>query len=78
MTQSSSSLSLAGRIAGLFAILPQVEAVALGGSQTGGEPDNLSDIDLYVYTRGEIPLVTRQAIVDGSGGASIVLQISGR
>lgn len=50
MTQSASSLSLAGRIAGLFAILPQVEAVALGGSQTGGDPDNLSDIDLYLKT----------------------------
>lgn len=65
-------LALARRIAGLFAPLPQVEAVALGGSRGGGGigVDPSSDIDVYVYTRGDIPLATREAIVEASGGAT--------
>ena len=86
----SPHFSLARRIAGLFAALPQVEAVALGGSQAGIGPGRLrqgddgtppsvsrpamtdaaSDIDLYVFTRAEIPLAARQAIVEQAGGAS--------
>ncbi len=65
------SLVLAGRIAGLFVDLPQVKAVALGGSLAGGQSDPTSDIDLYVYTRAAIPLEARQHIVDESGGASV-------
>ena len=62
---------LAHKLAGYFAKLPQVEAIALGGSQTSGSPDATSDIDLYVYTRGaEIPLSVRQSILAQSGGAS--------
>ena len=57
------------RLAALFAALPPVEAVALGGSRTGGTPDLASDIDLYVYTRAEIPLSERREIVEKSGGA---------
>ena len=73
MTQSTDvPLALANQIARLFAALPQVEAVALGGSQMGASPDATSDIDLYVYTRGDIPLEDRQSIVDRSGGASQV------
>lgn len=68
----SNPLQLAGQIADLFASLPQVEAVALAGSRGNGTdtPDDASDIDLYVYTRGEIPLETRRAIVEQSGGAT--------
>jgi hypothetical protein len=62
-------LALARQLASLFAALPQVEAVALGGSQVGDSPDATSDIDLYVYTRASIPLAERQTIVDQSGGA---------
>lgn len=65
-------LALARRIAGLFAPLPQVEAVALGGSRGGGgaATDAASDIDLYVYTRGDVPLERRRATVEASGGAT--------
>jgi hypothetical protein len=65
-------LALARRIAGLFAPLPQVEAVALGGSRgdAGVAADPSSDIDVYVYTRGDIPLQAREAIVEASGGAT--------
>jgi len=71
MTQlKQTPLALACQLASLFADLPQVEAVALGGSQVGDSPDAMSDIDLYVYTRASIPLAARQSIVDQSGGAS--------
>ncbi|MEI6510254.1 MAG: DUF4037 domain-containing protein, partial [bacterium] len=45
-------------------------AVALGGSRASGASDESSDIDLYVYTRAEIALETRQDIVERSGGAT--------
>jgi hypothetical protein len=70
MDSSHRPLALARKITQCFADLPQVEAVALGGSQVGDSPDTTSDIDLYVYTRGDIPLEERQSIVDQSGGAS--------
>ena len=62
--------SLARQLADLFASLPQVKAIALGGSIMGGVTDQSSDIDLYVYTQADIPLVDRQGIVARSGGAS--------
>jgi hypothetical protein len=65
-------VALARRLAALFAPLPAVEAVALGGSRGAGGvgSDASSDIDLYVYTRGEIPLATRAGIVEAAGGAT--------
>ena len=68
----SPHLKLAQQIADLFAPLPQVEAVALAGSRgnKSGSTDSASDIDLYVYTRGDIPLEVRESIVQRSGGAS--------
>jgi hypothetical protein len=64
------ALSLARKLASLFAELPQVEAVALGGSQAIGSADPASDIDLYVNTHAEIPLDERQQLVGRAGGAS--------
>lgn len=61
---------LAHRLADMFAELPQVEAIALGGSHSSQVSDTRSDIDLYVYTRNDIPLTARQAIVDRAGGAT--------
>lgn len=68
----SDHLALAEKLAGLFSPLPQVEAVALGGSRGSASvgPDASSDIDIYVYTRGDIPLEARRAVVEQSGGAS--------
>ncbi len=65
------AISLTNRIASLFSTIPEVVAIALGGSQASGLTDATSDIDLYIYTRAEIPLATRQAFVEQSGGASI-------
>ena len=71
MAQSAySCLVLARKVADLMAASPQVEAIALGGSQVSGVSDVASDVDLYVYTRADIPLAERQAVVDRSGGAS--------
>jgi len=68
----SPHLKLTQHIADLLAPLPQVEAVALAGSRgnESASTDNASDIDLYVYTRGDIPLEVRESIVERSGGAS--------
>ena len=65
-------LQLAKQIADLFALLPQVEAIAMAGSRGSGATasDGASDIDLYVYTRGEIPLEDRISIVERTGGAN--------
>jgi hypothetical protein len=61
---------LAKKVAEQFTAIPSVEAIALGGSQSGGLLDKQSDIDLYIYTNKEIPLKKRQEIVE-SLGASI-------
>lgn len=55
-----------------LAPLPQVEAVAVAGSLGSGTGacDPASDMDLYVYTRAEIPLEARRALVERIGGAS--------
>jgi hypothetical protein len=68
--------ALAQRVAGQFGRLPQVQAVALGGSQAarGADPD--SDIDVYVYTTSGIAIETRRAIVAvlGASHADLDLQ----
>ena len=58
------------KLVGLFAELPQVEAVASGGSRSGAHADAASDFDLYVCTDDTIPLETRRNIVQRLGGAS--------
>jgi predicted nucleotidyltransferase len=52
-------MSLTNDIVAAYSRLPQVEAVVLAGSQTSGTADQDSDIDLYVYSRAEIPLSVR-------------------
>lgn len=59
------------KLVGFFSKLPQVEAIALGGSRASGRADAASDIDLYVFTTAEIPLEVRRGIVQRSGGASV-------
>ena len=68
----STRLQLAKQIADCFALLQHVEAVALGGShrRESGTADRDSDLDLYVYSRGDIPLETRCSIVEQTGGAT--------
>ncbi|BAY45761.1 hypothetical protein SAMD00079811_33680 [Scytonema sp. HK-05] len=54
--------SLAESIASEFSKLPQVVAVALGGSQSANVSDELSDLDFYVYIEEEIPVDIRSEI----------------
>ncbi len=55
----------------LFSELPQVEAVALGGSRSGAHADAASDFDLYVCTNEVILPETRRDLVQQLGGASV-------
>lgn len=71
MSHPSPKSTLAHHAAGLFAQVPQVAAVALGGSLVGPGADAASDIDLYVFTCREIGLAEREQLVARAGGASI-------
>ena len=44
--------------------LPQVEAIALGGSRATGRSDEKSDYDVYVYITGPIGEADRRAILE--------------
>jgi hypothetical protein len=68
---TSPHMELAERLAERFIALAMVEAVAVAGSRgAGASPDAASDVDLYVYTRGQVPLDIRAAIIEASGGAT--------
>lgn len=47
----------------LLAELPQVDAIALGGSSASGRSDELSDFDLCVLPNKPVPLTARRDIV---------------
>jgi predicted nucleotidyltransferase len=50
------------QIAEQFARQPQVTAVALAGSRAATTPDERSDIDLYVYSREQVPVMMRREL----------------
>src|SRR5688572_20789769 len=62
MTINEINLSLARRVADRFSQLPDVEAIAIAGSQATGVAGQASDIDLYIYPRVDIPADVRYAI----------------
>jgi len=57
---------VARRVAAAYAALPEVVAVALGGSRATGAAGEGSDVDLYVYARSEPSLAARAAVAAGS------------
>jgi catechol 2,3-dioxygenase-like lactoylglutathione lyase family enzyme/predicted nucleotidyltransferase len=57
------------RVAESLGELPQVVAVAIGGSRAAGSQDAGSDVDLYVYTLGEVSVAFRREL--GGPGAEI-------
>lgn len=63
--------ALIRELVALFAALPQVEAVALGGSRASGRVDAASDFDVYVCTNDVVPLETRREFVRQLGRASV-------
>jgi hypothetical protein len=42
---------------------PQVKAIAIGGSSSAKTSDEISDIDVYVFTTSEIPILERENFV---------------
>jgi predicted nucleotidyltransferase len=54
--------AIAQRVANRFGELPEVEAVAIAGSQLTGTVSETSDIDVYVYPQIDIPAERRRAI----------------
>ena len=70
-SKSNSPAALAQRIAGEFASLLEVEAVALAGSRTSEFRDGDSDVDLYVYVTKDIPLGLRASIANAAPRAEI-------
>ncbi|MCK5671777.1 MAG: DUF4037 domain-containing protein [Spirochaetales bacterium] len=64
---NSDHIKLAENISEHFSSIPQVNAVALGGSSAKGFTDRFSDIDLYVYSGETVPLKPRQNIVKEFG-----------
>jgi hypothetical protein len=61
----AAALELARRLAAGFSAVPDVEAVALGGSLSTGMADAGSDVDLYVYAPAPPPLAARAALATG-------------
>ncbi|WP_020558923.1 gamma-glutamylcyclotransferase [Thiofilum flexile] len=59
-----------------FRAIPCVEAIALGGSQSSGNLDKHSDIDLYIYSNEIIPLSTRESIVKTLGASKADLNLT--
>ena len=43
--------------------LVEVEAIAIGGSTTAKTFDNSSDIDIYIFSKTDIPIKTREGII---------------
>jgi hypothetical protein len=70
-SKHSTAVSVAGQVAKEFASLPQLEAVAIAGSQMAEFADADSDIDLYVYMTADIPLDERARVAAGVPHAEI-------
>ncbi len=72
MSETGPAAELAARVAERLATLPGVVAVAMGGSRgaAGLGPDDASDLDLEVYTRGDVPVTDRRELVAALGGAT--------
>jgi predicted nucleotidyltransferase len=63
-------------IANRFAQVPQVFAVALAGSLTGGGSDERSDFDIYIYSETGIPVEARAQIAQELADPSKPVEIN--
>ncbi len=64
LASSNAPWDLIQKIAAHFTPLAQVAAIALAGSQTAGTKDEKSDLDLYIFTRAEVPLEARRLLAE--------------
>lgn len=46
-----------------FIEIPEVKAIAIGGSSTAKTSDNTSDIDIYIFSLNGVPLQKREEII---------------
>jgi len=67
MQKKNALFNLAKKISTQFELIPEVDAIALGGSSAGGITDDLSDIDLYVFSDEKVPLNSRKKIISQLG-----------
>lgn len=58
--------------------LPQVEAIALGGSRAGESYDAASDYDVYVYVTAPVPEEVRRTLLAPSAPSRRSATGSGR
>ncbi len=58
------TLSYFDKLVADFSLLPQVEAILLGGSRGAGTADADSDYDLYIYLNAALPVSDRKKITD--------------
>lgn len=47
-----------------FIEIPEVEALAIGGSTSAKTSDNKSDIDVYIFSKSSIPIEKRKNIIE--------------
>lgn len=76
MLPDTPHIRLARRLAEDFSHFPQVEAVALSGSQGAKTGDSTSDIDLYIYVTSTISLLERTALVQRYGATRADLDLN--
>ena len=55
--------NIKNKILNYYKNFPQVKAIAIGGSNSAKTSDEVSDVDIYVYTTGEIPVKEREKFV---------------
>jgi len=60
----------AGELAARFAALPEVTAIGLGGSLASGAAEPGSDVDMYLYTAGELSPAVRAILAEEASGAA--------
>jgi hypothetical protein len=60
----------AEELAAQFAALPEVAAIALGGSVSSGAADHGSDVDVYVYTIADLSPTARTILAEQARGAA--------
>jgi len=76
MNNQDNPTLLATTIAEFFSAVPEVSAVALGGSTAHQTTTPSSDIDLYIFTTKTIPLEIRSAIVHRRGAIGSNLNLN--